>query len=69
MRFIVKKDEKYNYFYISPDNEDDSIFGSDMPRDKKEAEQCARAANIGYSMAINEIKRRVFRENVLDIGL
>lgn len=59
-KFIVKYDDKYKCYYVSPDNEDDSIFGDRLPKDEYEAQQCARAANIGYSMAVNELKKKIY---------
>ncbi len=34
----------------------DSIFGDRYPRDEREAEQCARAANIAHEAAVIQTK-------------
>ncbi len=66
MKFIVKQNKERGWYYVTRDDEDESIFGDRLSTEKREAEQCARAANIAYSMAVSDLKKK-FYSGAMDI--
>jgi len=58
-RFVAKEWHPGCWCACDTQNDDDPLFGDNMPRDKKEAEQCARAANLAVSIVTNDLRREL----------